>query len=513
MRTSRRTTIAALGATILTLSLLSAAPAVAADEDLPGWTFQEDVDLSDSSRWTLETGQSSNTSSYDIPSNVSFGPSGLSVRGAAESRSTADYTSGDAKGFGIRIPNYSRVEATGSVPFGPGLWPALMWLRPLDSAHGEIDLMEVFGDDARPAATIHNEYGPTHRSLQGSVRWEKLPNSDPTGVHTYVMEKTPNRIVISVDGHVMLDAGPEDVRPGFDWNAIFERPGATWYPRVTLQIGCAPVEPDCGIGLPAKGWKGGTINLSSLKIWRMANPDEQPPVVEPPVVEPPVVEPPVVEPPVVEPPVVEPPVVEPPVVEPPVVEPPVVEPPVVEPPVVEPPVEQPPAIESGAFELRPGKEIRHAYDSGDTSGSEATVAFTVPENIGSGVMYHSLQVLSSEDGRNGYRATVSLKASGSLRLTMASVTGNRSTVLEDVYVGGRGSYGPGDDVQVSLRVVDGKVSAKAWTAGSEEPDWQLTARANRTVPVGDDVVLLGYLSQRAPEALTAPWSGLGVSAP
>ena len=51
------------------------------------------------------------------------------------------------------------------------------------------------------------------------------------------------------------------------------------------------------------------------------------------------------------------------------------------------------------------------------------------------------------------------------------------------------------------------------TAGSEEPDWQLTARANRTVPVGDDVVLLGYLSQRAPEALTAPWSGLGVSAP
>ncbi len=483
MRTSRRTTIAALGATILALSLLSAAPAVAADEDLPGWTFQEDVDLSDSSRWTLETGQSSNTSSYDIPSNVSFGPSGLSVRGAAESRSTADYTSGDAKGFGIRIPNYSRVEATGSVPFGPGLWPALMWLRPLDSAHGEIDLMEVFGDDARPAATIHNEYGPTHRSLQGSVRWEKLPNSDPTGVHTYVMEKTPNRIVISVDGHVMLDAGPEDVRPGFDWNAIFERPGATWYPRVTLQIGCAPVEPDCGIGLPAKGWKGGTINLSSLKIWRMANPDEQPPVVEPPVVEPPVVEPPVVEPPVVEPPV------------------------------VEPPVEQPPAIESGAFELRPGKEIRHAYDSGDTSGSEATVAFTVPENIGSGVMYHSLQVLSSEDGRNGYRATVSLKASGSLRLTMASVTGNRSTVLEDVYVGGRGSYGPGDDVQVSLRVVDGKVSAKAWTAGSEEPDWQLTARANRTVPVGDDVVLLGYLSQRAPEALTAPWSGLGVSAP
>lgn len=490
MPTSRRTSLAALGAAILAFSLLSGAPALAADEDLPGWTFQEDVDLSDSSRWTLETGQSSNTSSYDIPSNVSFGGDGLTVRGAEEKRSSAAYTSGDAKGLDIKIPNYSRVEVVGSVPYGPGLWPALMWLRPLDSAHGEIDLMEVFGDDARPAATIHNEYGSTHRSLQGSVRWENLPNSDPTGVHTYVMEKTPNRIVISVDGHVMLDAGPEDVRPGFDWNAIFERPGATWYPRVTLQIGCPPLDLLCGIGLPIGGWQGGAINLQSLKIWRMAEPGEQPPVVDPPVVEPPVVEPPVVVPPVVVPPVVEPPVVEPPVVEPPVVENP---------------------VEAGTFALWPGKEVRHDYDAGAADGSEAQVAFTVPKNIGTGVMYHSLQVASSDDGRSGYRATVTLKASGSIRLTLASVTGNRTTVLEDVTVAKRGSYAPGDDVQVAISVKDGTVSAKSWVAGAEEPDWQLTASGAK--PAGDEVLLLGYLSKRAPSAVMAPWSDLGVTAP
>lgn len=485
MSISRKAPIAALGAAILISSLIGAAPASAADNDLPGWVFQEDVDLSDASRWTLETGQSSNTSSYDIPSNVSFGASGLTVRGAAENRSGAAYTSGDAKGLDIKIPNYSRVEAVGSVPYGPGLWPALMWLRPLDSAHGEIDLMEVFGNDARPAATIHNEYGSTHRSLQGSLRWETLPNADPTGVHTYVMEKTPNRIVISVDGQVMLDAGPEDVRPGFNWNAIFERPGATWYPRVTLQIGCAPVEPGCGIGLPANGWAGGQMKLESLKVWRMANPGEQPPVVEPPVVEPPVVKPPVVTPPVVEPPVVEPPVVTPPVTN--------------------------PAVESGVFALRPGQEVRHVYDSPAADSSEATVAFTVPKNIGTGVMYHSLQVLSSEDGRSGYRATVTLRASGSIRLTVAKIVGNRSEVLKDVTVAAKGTYSPGDDVQVSLRAVDGKVSAKAWAAGTNEPGWQVTAPAAKGGPAGDDVVLLGYLSKRAPAAVKAPWSELVAS--
>lgn len=453
MRTSPKAAVAALGTAILTVSLLgsavlSATPAVDADANLPGWTLQEDVDLSDASRWTLETGQSSNTSSYDLPTNVSFGDAGLTVRGASERHSTAEYTSGDAKGLGITIPNYSRVEAIGSMPHGPGLWPALMWLRPLDSADGEIDLIEVFGDDARAVATIHNEYGANHRSLQGSVRWENLPNSDPTGVHTYVMEKTPKRIMMSVDGHLMLDVGPEDVRPGFDWNAIFERPGTTWYPRVTLQIGCAPLQPNCGIGLPPTDWKVGTITLSSLKIWRLTNPGEQRP-----------------------------------------------------------------AVESGVFELRPGEEIRHAYSSGETDGSEATVAFTVPKDIDTGVLYQSLQVRSTDDGRDGYRATVTLKAAGTLRLTLASVHGNRSTVLSDIVVAGRSSYQPGDSVHVSIRVVDGKASAKTWVTGAGEPNWQLTAKGSGAIPDGDGVILLGYLSQHAPIPLTVPWSGLSVAAP
>jgi hypothetical protein len=55
------------------------------------------------------------------------------------------------------------------------------------------------------------------------------------------------------------------------------------------------------------------------------------------------------------------------------------------------------------------------------------------------------------------------------------------------------------------------VSAKSWVAGAEEPDWQLTASGAK--PAGDEVLLLGYLSKRAPSAVMAPWSDLGVTAP
>lgn len=179
-----------------------------------------------------ETGGAENTLSYDLPRNVEFTEEGLVIWGKREQQGSRSWTTGDARGFGHPIPNYAKVVATGTTPFNAGLWPALMWLRPLDSADGEIDLIEVFGNqEDRFTSTIHSEYGPTHKQLQGGTKLSALANPDPTAEHTYVMEKTPDRIVISVDGVVMLNAGPDDVPAGFDWDRIFERPGAQWYPR------------------------------------------------------------------------------------------------------------------------------------------------------------------------------------------------------------------------------------------------------------------------------------------
>jgi hypothetical protein len=88
------------------------------------------------------------------------------------------------------------------------------------------------------------------------------------------------------------------------------------------------------------------------------------------------------------------------------------------------------------------------------------------------------------------------------------VTANKTEVLKDVVVAGRGSYEPGDDVRVSIRVVDGTVLAKAWAADANEPDWQLRAAGGASASTGDGIRILGYLSKVAPNAVNAPWSEL-----
>jgi hypothetical protein len=223
----------------------------------------------------------------------------------------------------------------------------------------------------------------------------------------------------------------------------------------------------------------------------MATPSEQPPTEQPPVEQPPTEQPPVEQPPTEQPPAEQPPTEQPPLEVPPV---------------------ESPIVEDGSFGLIPGREVRHLYTGDDLGTSGATVEFGVPKNIGSGVMYQSLQVLSSEDGRAGYRATVTLRTSGSIRLTVAQVVGNRSRVLKDVVVAPRGSYSPGESVQVALTVEDGSVLAKSWVVGDTEPDWQINARADASgASLGDDVVILGYLSKRAPHGVFGDWSGLSPS--
>ncbi|MGM1017098.1 MAG: glycoside hydrolase family 16 protein [Actinomycetota bacterium] len=487
MTTRHRSSFAALAASALAVSLLTAIPssATAADTAPPGWTLQEDVDLSDPSRWKLETGQAANNSAYDRPENVSFGAEGLTVTGKRESWAGRQYTAGDAKGTDIVIPNYARVEAVGSAPFGKGLWPALMWLRPLDSAHGEIDLMEVFGEYPHVAATVHNEYGPTHRNKPGSVLWKKLANPDPRATHTYVMEKTPDRIHITVDGVTMLDVGPKSVPAGFDWDAIFERPGTTWYPRVNFQIGCAPTKPNCDIGNPASSWKSSEITLESLKIWKWGEPATAPAPKPEPAPEPKPEPAPRPEP--------------------------APKPDAAPKPEPAPKPDPAPAspvgtVESGKFPLKPGRETRHVYTPDFHDASTATVTFAVPSNIGKGVMYNSVQILSSQDGKKGYRSTITLKASGSIHLTIASVANGRAKTLEQKMIAPGGTYRPGHRVSVEIGYVDGAVKAKAWRSDKKEPQWQLSETAKAPARTSDGVRILGYLSSGAPRAVTTNWT-------
>ncbi len=243
----------------------------------PGWSLDELVDLSSPDGWKLEDFTASNTASQDLPANVSFGPEGLRIVGRREQTPNGSpYSSGDAKGVGHPIPNYARVEVVGRGPHAPGLWPCVLWLRPLVGDVGEIDLMENFGGQPRAAATLHNAYGSGHKMIHGNLPWAALPDPTPAELHRYVLEKTQGRIVITCDDVVMMDVGPASPNPtapipdGFDWDATFEVTGQRWYPRVTLQIGCGTANPDCATGQPPASWTYTDMLVTELRIYAPA---------------------------------------------------------------------------------------------------------------------------------------------------------------------------------------------------------------------------------------------------
>lgn len=240
-------------------------PVVPEPEPSP-WRLVEDVDLSDPTGWRLETGKPNNAEGYDLPRNASFDAEGLRLWGRREhyrvGQTTHEFTAADARGEGHPIPNHCRVEVTGRGPHARGLWPCVLWLRPLSGSDGEIDLMENFGGQPRVKATLHNEYGTTHKMIPGQVRWDALETPDPAALHTYVMEKTPGRIHITVDGVTLLDAGPQDAPAGFDWERIFET-DRQWYPRVTMQVSA----PNAATGSPEASFTAADMLVTSLRIY------------------------------------------------------------------------------------------------------------------------------------------------------------------------------------------------------------------------------------------------------
>ena len=123
-----------------------------------------------------------------------------------------EYTSARlvTKGKGDRT--YARIEVRAQLPSGRGSWPAIWTLGSSTPFRwpddGEIDIMEHVGFDPGVIhASVHtqryNHVDKTQRTAQ-----TPLPGA-VTGFHTYVMEWTPDRIQMSVDGRVYFDFARE----------------------------------------------------------------------------------------------------------------------------------------------------------------------------------------------------------------------------------------------------------------------------------------------------------------
>lgn len=235
---------------------------------LSPWESIYSTDFAANDGWTLQDARQNHDASRNLPRNAVFGD-GLRIVGKRErtgiGTSLREFTTADALGQHIEIPNYFRAKVVGHAPHAKGLWPCLLWFRPLNGADGEIDVMENFGGQAKVKATLHGPYKPEPRKMLGrQIAW---PNT-PAGVHEYVIEKTPDRIFITVDDLPLMDVGPSDAAANaFPWAAMFENPERTWYPRITLQIGCGTDNPNCSTGFPAADFTETDMRVESLEIW------------------------------------------------------------------------------------------------------------------------------------------------------------------------------------------------------------------------------------------------------
>lgn len=159
------------------------------------------------------------------------------------------YTSGKVTTKGKQDFLYGKVTASARVPEGKGLWPAI-WMMPTNQSLyggwprcGEIDIMEVLGDDVTTAySTIH--YGKPHNEQQGKCVLKE--NNFAEDFHEYSVEWEPGEMRFLVDENLILtvndwfsgDVGIDD-RP---YPAPFDQ---TFYVQLNLAVGGTwPGNPD-----------------------------------------------------------------------------------------------------------------------------------------------------------------------------------------------------------------------------------------------------------------------------
>ncbi len=231
-----------------------------------GWALDinEEFNTLDPNRWNVrDRTYNSNEDSYLLAANTRVRDGVLVIEGRRESAGGRQYTSGyvDTNRH-YSVPNRFRAEIRARVPMQQGLWAAPLWFRPTDGSGGEIDLVETYGREAaRPLVhqTIHTDYGAQHRQSALTYPFARLGDPAGTGWHTYVVEKTPGRIVMTVDGVTTATWRSGDP----DWFNKYYEAGKRWNLRINMQIGGSyGGKPDA-----STDWSRATMAVDYLRTW------------------------------------------------------------------------------------------------------------------------------------------------------------------------------------------------------------------------------------------------------
>ena len=219
--------------------------------------------------WSLSTIAKNHDTSWTLPQNVRFTPSGLmlDVKRETVTRNgvTRNFTAGELQARHVELRNYFEIEMAATMTVVKGVRHCPLWFRPLNSADGEIDLIESMGSEAYGITTVHSEYS-NRKMIQKTTRW---PNDRPNDRYVYRLIKSPGRIRAWIGDTLMFDYGPASpngVINDFPWDRIFENPARTWYPRISSEVGCPPDRPNCTVGTPLSTFQSALMHIEYLKI-------------------------------------------------------------------------------------------------------------------------------------------------------------------------------------------------------------------------------------------------------
>lgn len=180
-----------------------------------------------SNDWTYDIGNNDGWGNHeeeyytDSSSNSNISNGTLNITALKENKDGYNYTS--ARLVSKNSYLYGKFEVCAKLPKGNGTWPAI-WMLPADNAYGnwpdsgEIDIMEAIG--RQPGYIRGSLQMNAYNFKQNNQKTERIKVSDLySSYHVYGVLWTPNKIELSIDGHVyftyyrdVYDVGPNSWR-------------------------------------------------------------------------------------------------------------------------------------------------------------------------------------------------------------------------------------------------------------------------------------------------------------
>lgn len=229
------------------LIFLAFAAVSATAADLPGWKLAWSDEFDQAGRpnpdkWGYEEGLIRNNEKQfytrDRRENARVEDGKLIIEARKEAMKGGEFTSSSVISKGHGEWSSGKFEIRAKLPAARGTWPAI-WMLPADHGKvrwplcGEIDIMEHVGHDpGKIHGTLHSE---TFNHTKGTQRSGTLMTPTfATDFHTYGMEWSDGRIVMSIDGktYATFDKKPGDTAK--EWP--FDKP---FYLILNLAIGGA----------------------------------------------------------------------------------------------------------------------------------------------------------------------------------------------------------------------------------------------------------------------------------